>query len=223
MKNSTSRRALIKAAPLAAAALAIPMSARAASADRTAWNLAMAAYNAAKAEDDAYNPVFRELHDRWTETTEAVPHVTLRPDPYTGRFEPVSTADRFFVADARRIVKELAEGKRRHDPLPDLTEHTALLHEVAAAADKRDTEIEAISASMGYDQAETKWDALSSKVVDAEGVLMATPAPDVAALRWKLDHLTTDPREHDGAMAAWSVHFVRQTLADIALLLPEGR
>lgn len=221
MTTTTSRRALIKSAPLAAAALAIPMSARAATADRTAWNVAMAAYNAAKAEDDAYNPVFRELHNRWTETTEAVPHVTLRPDPYTGRFEPVSTADRFFVADARRIVKELAEGKRRHDPLPDLTEHTALLHEVVAAADKRDTEIDAISGQLGYDAASERYEALGEALYGTEDALMETPAPDLAALRWKLAKVI----DSDGtnAISAWSAEYVAQTIADIARLLPEGR
>ena len=183
----------------------------------------MIAYKEAKVEDDAFNVVFHDLHERWTAATEAVPHQTFRPDSYTGRFQPVSTADRHFVAQARCTIRELAEGKRRHDPLPGLTEHTELCREVASAADKRDAEIEAISQRMGYDQAEEEWDALGSRVSDAEDALLALPAPDAAALRWKLDRLTVDVREHAGSLPAWSSEYLSQTLADIARLLPEGR
>ena len=76
---------------------------------------------------------------------------------------------------------------------------------------------------MGYDQAETKWDALGGRVSDAENALLATPAPDVAALRWKLDRLTVDVREHEVSLPAWTAEYLSQTLADIARLLPEGR
>ena len=104
MQTSTSRRALLKAAPMIAATAAMPAMALTfpTSGDRSEWNAAFNAYNAVKAEDDAFNVVFSDLHDRWTAATEAVPHQTFRPDVYSGRFQPVSTADRIFVADARR-------------------------------------------------------------------------------------------------------------------------
>ena len=225
MTTTTSRRALLKAAPIIAAAAAVPATALTipTSGDRSEWNAAFDAYNAAKTEDDAFNAVFSDLHDRWTAATEAVPHQTFRPDVYSGRFQPVSTADRIFVADARRTIRDLAEGKRRHDPLPELEQHTELCREVAAAADERDAKISQISQRMGYDQAETKWDALGGRVSDAENALLATPAPDVAALRWKLDRLTVDVREHEVSLPAWTAEYLSQTLADIARLLPEGR
>lgn len=54
----------------------------------------------------------------------------------------------------------------------------------------------------------------------ADKALMTMPAPDLAALRWKLDRaLMID----DGALANWSEWYVRQTIADVARLLgPAG-
>lgn len=53
-----------------------------------------------------------------------------------------------------------------------------------------------------------------------EGDLMAMPAPNRAALRWKLDHLMDD---NDGEwMASHSVGYVRQTMADYRRLLADA-
>ncbi|MCT2559237.1 hypothetical protein N0B51_09595 [Tsuneonella sp. YG55] len=53
-------------------------------------------------------------------------------------------------------------------------------------------------------------------VADALGVAMDTPAPDLAALRWKLEQL----REGDGDLSPWTAGFVRQTFEDVERLLP---
>lgn len=55
-------------------------------------------------------------------------------------------------------------------------------------------------------------------VADALGEVMDTPAPDLAALRWKLDQL----REPDGGLAPWMSGMVNQTFADIERLLPHA-
>lgn len=66
-------------------------------------------------------------------------------------------------------------------------------------------------------------EALSDRMNDAERAALDTPAPDLAALRWKLDRLTVEANEPDGDLPPWSHEYVRQTLADIARLMPEGR
>jgi hypothetical protein len=58
---------------------------------------------------------------------------------------------------------------------------------------------------------------------DAEFAVMQTPAPDTAALRWKLDKLFDTGTDPDRGTSAWSADYVAQTMADIARLLPEAR
>lgn len=60
---------------------------------------------------------------------------------------------------------------------------------------------------------------LIALMCDAEKVVHQTPAPDLAALRWKLDKVTDGGR----AFQAWSDDYVAQTMLDIARLLPAGR
>ena len=67
MSAATTRRALlgaIAAAP-AIAALGIPATALAATADRAAWDRTFAAYKLAKAEDDAFTPHWLAASDRY--------------------------------------------------------------------------------------------------------------------------------------------------------------
>ena len=54
-------------------------------------------------------------------------------------------------------------------------------------------------------------------VSDALGEFMDTPAPDLAALNWKLGQLRD---ADDGSLVGWSSEFIAQTFEDIARLLP---
>lgn len=61
-------------------------------------------------------------------------------------------------------------------------------------------------------------DELSDAWADAEADLMEMPAPDLHALRWKLDHFMLD---HGGlSHASYSVDYLRQTIKDYQRLLP---
>lgn len=75
----------------------------------------------------------------------------------------------------------------------------------------------------GMDAANERWEALAQRERDALKSLLDTPAPDLAALRWKLDFLMVDTGEPDGDMPGWSADYFRQALADIARLLPDAR
>ena len=63
-----------------------------------------------------------------------------------------------------------------------------------------------------------RFEQLGERICDTAETLMQTPAPDLAALRWKLDHLTDNGERWDN----WSPDYVMQALADIARLLPAG-
>jgi hypothetical protein len=59
---------------------------------------------------------------------------------------------------------------------------------------------------------------LAERVCDAESSVITMPSPDLAALLWKLERLlAVDP---DGTTSGWHGEYVRQTLADLARLLP---
>ena len=61
---------------------------------------------------------------------------------------------------------------------------------------------------------------LGQAMSDADTALMETPAPTLAALRWKLDRLMEV--EADGYTAGWSEDYARQTIADYRRLLGEA-
>lgn len=205
----------------AAAAVAVstpPIAATTAEVDRTAWEHARAALAKIEAEDAAFTPGWLEAYKRCEAECEAILHITLRPDPYTGRKAPVSTADHFAVAYGRKMVADLASGKRRHDDLPDLKEHEQLNRDLVAAADRRGAKVQAIRDRYDMDRLDDKAEAFGDALSEAQGVLMAIPAPDLRALRWKIDHLTYRGESWD----SWSDDYVRQVNADIVRLMPEA-
>lgn len=69
---------------------------------------------------------------------------------------------------------------------------------------------------LGYDRATERCDELADAVSEAEGALMAMPAPHGRALLWKLEHLN---EVSDGSTSGWSAEYVAQTMADARRLL----
>lgn len=61
-------------------------------------------------------------------------------------------------------------------------------------------------------------DRLLDAFINAKAELMEMPAPDLAALRWKLDIALEI--EENGELAPWKAHYVAQTLVDYRRLLP---
>jgi hypothetical protein len=226
MHEPTRRSALVALAGTAAFAGTIgaalvagePAKAAAATADRSAWDQAFATYQRAKAEDDACNVAFNELWEKCKAAEEVVPHVTFGPDPFCGR-EIISTESTGYGTSARRMVSDLASGKRRHDPYPDVMAHEEFARRVAAVADERDCKIKAIRASFGMEEAEEEWEALGERRYAAEWALMDTPAPDLPALLWKIEHLF----DEDGDLKCLNAEATAVALSDARRLLSHGR
>jgi hypothetical protein len=215
MSIQANRRSFIAGTAATAVAVAIPASAIAAATDRSAWEFALRAYEQAQAEWDAYASGFNALYDRCKAACEQIPHVNFGPDPYLGLKQPVTTANRAYVQHARRTVQDLDAGKIWLDPAyPDNQAHYQLQRAMVEAAGARDADVQVVRDSYGMDEAEKQYESLGETVTDAAASLMATPSPDLAALRWKLDYLT------DGGWDGWEDDYTRQTLADIARLLP---
>ena len=171
MQTSTSRRALLKAAPIAAAGIAIPAFGASPSADRRAWEAAMATYAAAKRTSDDYDAVhFSPAYDRETAFEKAHGIEWGKP----GALE-------------RRKALQAQTNYQVPDAMNDEQEH------------------------------------LVECMCDAEHAVLQTPAPDLSALRWKLERvIDADPAKGQGT-SPWSPEYVAQTIADIARLLPEVR
>lgn len=76
----------------------------------------------------------------------------------------------------------------------------------------------------GYEAASEFFEALASKRYDLQTKLMATPAPDLPALRWKLD-VALQSEDLDGeepSLACWNMRYLEQTIADYRRLLGQG-
>lgn len=215
--NTTRRQLLatIVAAPLVAAPA---FAATSPAIGRAAWDRAFAAMTAAKRTHEQESARFDPIYDSYRRAVDAVPHVTLRPDPYSGRYEAITTADPHMVRQARVMVRDLSEGRRRHDPLPDLLEHERLHRELVAAADARDAKIKKIDNQLGYSAAAERAEQACTFYTDAAGALLDIPSPDGPALLWKMEYLWLGDEE-----AGWAAEVVSLVLADARRFLSEGR
>lgn len=186
-------------------------------ADHRSWEAAIADLAKIEAEDEAFSEGFYKAHSACSAECSAVPHVTFPPEAYTG-WQCQTTASPIDVARARREVAALDEGRMHLDPLPGLREHYEIKRQLVNAADERDRQIQAIRDRYDMDRLDDLSDDLGERKCVAWEALMSMPAPDLAALRWKLDHLT------DGGTGwpAYSDDYTEQLRADIACLLPQG-
>lgn len=73
---------------------------------------------------------------------------------------------------------------------------------------------------IGLDQAGAEADRLSEIQCDIETQLISTPAPDHAALLWKLDHLFgAEARDPDGYSPSWCAAWIEAVMDDARRLL----
>ena len=187
---TTTRRTLLGAiATIPAIGFAAPAAAQTVTTGRTAWNRAFAAMEHAKAACAAEEALHQPVWEAYAAAKAAVPHTTLRPDPYSGRHEPVTTADFRLVEEARRLVNNVAAGKCRleTDRYPSLKAHYELCQDLVAADDERDAEIQRIDQQLGYSETYDRYEAAAEALCDAQQALHDLPSPDSAALLWKLE------------------------------------
>jgi hypothetical protein len=219
-----SRRSLMNMMTAVAAvptvAFATPVIAEPAT-DRSEWDRNFAAYQEAKAADEAFNKIFDPIHDQRTAEVESLPLKDLPPDRWLGRVRsPIGAGERrYHIRQSKRSVEEFDAGKVRLDEYvrADYEKHIAVCREVVAIDAQHAAAVEAIEKRLGYVQALERWEALGEASYDAEWRVMETPAPDGAALLFKLEKLLEV--EQDGSIAPWSESAVRQTVLDMRRVL----
>jgi hypothetical protein len=226
--SAVTRRTALTGIALAGSTALLPAAAasmaRAAPVDRSAWDRAFAVYRGAKAKDQAFEPIFDAMYKQVKAEEAAVPHITLRPDPYTGHFTPVTTENGRFMTHARKWVGDVAAGKMRLDPIESLQNHFELCKDAVAADDKRNAAIAAIHTRHDWDAMNDKYDALVEETCAAESVVITTPAPDHDALLWKMERLFgPDVRPDEDSGDCWCAEWMNSVLADARRLLAQGR
>lgn len=185
---------------------------------RGSWTAALKALRAIREEDAAFTPSWWEQSLACSAECKAIPHTTFPPENYTGG-RCQTTADPFAVKQARREVAQLDAGTMHLDPAyPDLIAHYEVKRELVKAADARDRTKRSIRDRYDMDRLDNRAEELGDAICEAEQAVMLLPAPDLAALRTKLDIVTDGGKE----WAGYSLDYTAQLRADIARLLPKG-
>jgi hypothetical protein len=217
-RHTINRRTLLKAAPAGAIALSVPAVAMpATTADRMAWEAAMQNLERIKAEDAVFTPIYNRIHAAWEAGRPSLDMIDWRA------LNTHSAADRSHFArsmDLDAHWRQFLDGEGKwwfaKNPEQKKAKYRAALDTVQAfrdaeARNDRDT---------GMAEADERYEAFGEAIADAESALMDIPAPDLEALRWKLDQLLEPNSEH--STAAWSRDYVAQTVADYHRLLGDA-
>lgn len=213
---TATRRAILAAIPATAALAAIPV-ASAHTVDRSQWEAAKAALDEVEAADAAFTPGWWEAWQKCKAECAAIPHTTIPGTGYCGK-RSYSTADSAEVRITQREIADLDAGRMRLDDLPGLRGHYDMKRRFVAAVEDRERKIQSIRDRYDIDRLDARAEELGQQVADAREELMNIPAPDLRALRWKLEQL----RDEDGDVAAWTASYVEQCFADIARLMGDA-
>jgi len=208
---SLARRKLLGAVALAPALAAAPALASIPVVDRRAWDAAFKAHRLAVAEDDAFTPIYERIHEAWKAGRPSNEGIHWKEFPFENRDVVARTID----LDSRWNDFLAAEGKTWCAPDPEARKarYRAPLDSVQAY---RDAE-KAHNQASGMADADERWEALGDRVYETRCALMEMPAPDLPALKWKLDHLLEV--DSSQSVSPWAEEYVAQTRADIARLM----
>ena len=77
---------------------------------------------------------------------------------------------------------------------------------------------QALRERTGYDRAHEQWDEAASVHTDAAWALVTMPAPDIAAVSWKLDYLFADDVQGDDSNSSYNIEAIATVLADVRRL-----
>lgn len=211
---TATRRAILAAIPATAALAAIPV-ASANTVDRSQWEAAKAALDKIETADAAFTPGWWEAWQKCKAESATIPHTTIPGTGHSGK-RGYSTDDNFEIRIAQREIADLDAGRMRLDDLPGLREHYDMKRRFVAAAEDRDQKIQSIRYDI--DRLDDRAEELGQQIADARDLLMKMPAPDLQALRWKLEQL----REDDGDVIPWAADYVEQCFVDVARLMGDA-
>lgn len=205
----TSRRAVLNTLALAVpvAMTAITASPAAAAIDRKDWNRAFAAMERARVADEAINATYMRTYASFLTDFPAVETLGARnSDAFRANdldaYEAEWMSQRgttwngdHFEQIGRREIAEVREWRGLRD-----------------AANRRHN----------FDAVETEWEQLGDVLYDAQWALFKLPAPDLAALHWKSEHLFGETADNNIEATAWSAGIITTYMADVRRLISGG-
>ena len=227
--SSTSRRAalgvFLKTAAMGASVpiLAASVSqcsqpAHSAAIERSAWDQAFSKMEVARNANEAFRPIVDDAWIGYLRDKPSGDDIDLRP------MGPLITADfrneLLHRADPDKIHADFiaAQGVTWWAPEPSevIARHKAACERIREFR----AQIQAVKDRHDYDAKTKKADELGEADHDATWALFDIPAPDLAALRWKIEHLFGHCE--DCEVDSWSTEVMKVFLADVRRLLPEA-
>lgn len=189
--------------------------------DRSAWDRAFAEMQRAKAASDAANAIAHQTYEAFKR---------IEPTDDTIQFREFTifcgNPTEFERSHIKRVMDVEEEWQRflstekvtwwARDPEKRKREYRAALDSVTDYR-RRFAEAERVS---GYAEACERSDQLDNEACEAGSRLILTPAPDLAALRWKAEHMFGDEaREPDESSPPWCAEWTDAFMADVRRLL----
>jgi hypothetical protein len=218
MTIETTRRAVLAGAPAIALVATIPGTLTAApNGLRRDWEGALRAYQQIKAEDEAFTTYWKECNaacKAGAPSLDSIHWKEFGPAGHVPRFREQIAMTMDLDEEWQKFLAGEGHWWNASDPEKPKAKFRAALDSVQAyrdayAANYRDS---------GLEDADRRFEEFGEAVSEAEWALMDTPAPDLAALHWKLEFLFAD--DGTDACSAWSSNALAPTLPDIARLLP---
>lgn len=218
--DNPSRRSLLAGMAAAPAILALGSAPALAASpvDRSAWDRALAEYEAAHAAHRAYAPTYDRAHEAWASGRQAIQEamdaLPWREFPYENRGHVARVMDveqrwaRFLAGEGKTWSAPPAQARQRK------ARYRAALDAVLEFR-RKEAELEARS---GLAEAEPRSMELFERLGAASGALLRLPAPDSTALLWKMEYLWLGDEE-----SSWSAEVISIVLADARRLLLVGR
>lgn len=186
--------------------------------DRSAWDHAFAAHERARAAHEAYRPTYEAAIQGFERDQPNGDGIDLRPIMSIGhrRYDMLHRED----LDALHSTYRDGLGKWWFSPNPEaqIEKHKATCDQVRRFR----SEFQAAKDRHNYEAVTNLDEALSQAAYDARWALLETPAPDLAALRFKLEYLFADGAAEDGNGAEpWAQHVMANLMADVGRLMPK--
>uniref|UniRef100_UPI0035CAB719 hypothetical protein n=1 Tax=uncultured Sphingomonas sp. TaxID=158754 RepID=UPI0035CAB719 len=215
MASTATRRAVMTAMAGTALICGTVASATAAASSpikRAGWESAFAAMEEAGREEAAYDPIYTKAYEAFVADApdpDAIECRRSRLHPHYGAWlaGDLDAYEAAWIAERGRAWNGAEFEQNGRQQIQQVREHRRLL-EIAQTRHNM-FEIEA------------EWERVSEAANDARWALFNTPAPDLAALRWKAEHL------FGGAgggieTSCWSEDTIATYMADVRRLLATG-
>ena len=149
----------------------------------SAWRQAIAACDRARAADDEINAIFAKMDEARTAELKALPPLSDACHKHfcTSLDWQITARD----IDAHERDWFASKGRTWNAPAGEDAKFRAIFNEVR----ERQAQRAAINAKHNYDALEHEWDRRGEVLNKAEWAVFHTPAPDLAALAWKIEML----------------------------------